>query len=120
MCIKYCNYKLFSYYFVISALTKEIYSQTRLENESGHYVRPTTLFMGDFKSPDGILNESNSLQPEREALKFDVNLVGAPYEVEQLVFNIKKVAEQFLYHWKTFPIGKLIIYCIDAVMVNRF
>ncbi|KAJ8939049.1 hypothetical protein NQ318_007680 [Aromia moschata] len=25
-------------------------------------------------------------------------------EVEQLVNNIKHVAEQFLYHWKTFPI----------------
>lgn len=43
--------------------------------------------------------------PEREPLKFDVQLVGAPPEVEQLVNNIKQVAEDFLYHWKTFPIG---------------
>ncbi|KAJ8727907.1 hypothetical protein PYW08_016292 [Mythimna loreyi] len=42
--------------------------------------------------------------PEREALHFDVQLVGAPPEVEQLVNNIKQVAEDFLYHWKTFPI----------------
>lgn len=44
--------------------------------------------------------------PEREPVKFSVNLVGAPPEVEQLVAQIKTVAEQFLYHWKTFPIGK--------------
>ncbi|XP_053607387.1 uncharacterized protein LOC128673516 isoform X2 [Plodia interpunctella] len=42
--------------------------------------------------------------PEREPLRFDVQLVGAPPEVEQLVNNIKQVAEDFLYHWKTFPI----------------
>ncbi|XP_037872717.1 uncharacterized protein LOC101743057 isoform X2 [Bombyx mori] len=42
--------------------------------------------------------------PEREPLRFDVQLVGAPPEVEQLVNNIKQVAEEFLYHWKTFPI----------------
>ncbi|CAG5051731.1 unnamed protein product [Parnassius apollo] len=41
---------------------------------------------------------------EREPLRFDVHLVGAPPEVEQLVNNIKQVAEDFLYHWKTFPI----------------
>lgn len=44
--------------------------------------------------------------PEREPLRFDVQLVGAPPEVEQLVNNIKQVAEDFLYHWKTFPIGE--------------
>lgn len=47
-----------------------------------------------------------SLAPEKEPLIFDVNLVGAPPEVEQLVEHIKTVAEQFLYHWKTFPIRK--------------
>ncbi|KAF5280931.1 hypothetical protein FQA39_LY17937 [Lamprigera yunnana] len=44
------------------------------------------------------------LQLEREPLRFDINLVGAPPEVEQLVNNVKQVAEQFLYHWKMFPI----------------
>lgn len=47
-----------------------------------------------------------SMAPEKEPLIFDVNLVGAPPEVEQLVEHIKTVAEQFLYHWKTFPICK--------------
>lgn len=37
-------------------------------------------------------------------MKFDVHLRGAPEEVVELVQNIKDVAEQFLYHWKTFPI----------------
>lgn len=44
--------------------------------------------------------------PEREPVQFTVKLVGAPPEVEQLVEQIKHVAEQFLYHWKTFPIGE--------------
>uniref|UniRef100_A0A1A9VB52 Uncharacterized protein n=1 Tax=Glossina austeni TaxID=7395 RepID=A0A1A9VB52_GLOAU len=60
------------------------------------------------------LNTSTSAQqlrplsltgPEREPVQFTVNLVGAPTEVEQLVQQIKTVAEQFLYHWKTFPIA---------------
>lgn len=42
--------------------------------------------------------------PEKEPLKFDVQLKGAPEEIVQLVHNIKQVGEQFLYHWKTFPI----------------
>lgn len=46
------------------------------------------------------------LGPERESIAFQVNLVGAPPEVERLVENIKHVADQFLYHWKTFPIGE--------------
>lgn len=58
-----------------------------------------------------ILNRSrpNSLTvvgPEREPVNFAINLIGAPPEVEQLVEHIKSVAEQFLYHWKTFPIRK--------------
>ncbi|XP_018330268.1 uncharacterized protein LOC108740446 isoform X2 [Agrilus planipennis] len=61
--------------------------------------RPTSLLPN--KPFDTNLD---SLQPEREPLQFDVNLIGAPAEVEQLVNNIKHVAEQFLYHWKTFPI----------------
>ncbi|XP_049868761.1 uncharacterized protein LOC126368693 isoform X2 [Pectinophora gossypiella] len=52
--------------------------------------------------PSSLLLEATP--PEREPLRFDVQLVGAPPEVEQLVNNIKQVAEDFLYHWKTFPI----------------
>lgn len=51
-------------------------------------VRPTTL-----------------LPPEKEPVHFQINLIGAPPEVEQLIEHIKAVAEQFLYHWKTFPIN---------------
>lgn len=54
--------------------------------------------------PNSLLLEAPP--PEREPLRFDVQLVGAPPEVEQLVNNIKQVAEDFLYHWKTFPIGE--------------
>lgn len=46
------------------------------------------------------------LAPEKEALAFTINLTGAPPEVEHLIEHIKIVAEQFLYHWKTFPICK--------------
>ncbi|BET01876.1 Hypothetical protein NTJ_14694 [Nesidiocoris tenuis] len=42
--------------------------------------------------------------PEKEPLQFDVQLKGAPEEIVNLVHNIKQVGEQFLYHWKTFPI----------------
>ncbi|KAF6199354.1 hypothetical protein GE061_007380 [Apolygus lucorum] len=42
--------------------------------------------------------------PEKEPLQFDVQLKGAPEEIVQLVHSIKQVGEQFLYHWKTFPI----------------
>lgn len=45
--------------------------------------------------------------PEREPVQFHVNLLGAPPEVEQLVDHIKTVAEQFLYHWRSFPIGNI-------------
>lgn len=44
------------------------------------------------------------LQPEKEPIKFNVDLDGAPEELIQLVQSIKEVGEQFLYHWKTFPI----------------
>lgn len=62
--------------------------------------------------------------PEREPLHFDVQLVGAPPEVEQLVNNIKQVAEDFLYHWKTFPIGEnsfflfVCYYCMFTTCFN--
>ncbi|XP_058795012.1 uncharacterized protein LOC131666391 isoform X2 [Phymastichus coffea] len=47
----------------------------------------------------------DGLQPEREPVEFDCrHLRGAPSEVEALVHSIKEVAQQFLYHWKTFPI----------------
>lgn len=53
------------------------------------------------------LIRASSLGPEREQLKFVVpTLVGAPNEVSELVQHIQHVAEQFLYHWKTFPIGR--------------
>lgn len=53
------------------------------------------------------LSRPNSLLgPEKEPIKFQINLVGAPPEVEQLIEHIKDVASQFLYHWKTFPISE--------------
>lgn len=55
-------------------------------------------------NPIGLQTTAGIHEPERESLKFDVHLRGAPNEVVDLVRNIKDVAEQFLYHWKTFPI----------------
>lgn len=53
-----------------------------------------------------VLVRPTSLQPpEKEPVSFQINLIGAPPEVEQLIEHIKSVAEQFLYHWKTFPIN---------------
>jgi hypothetical protein len=49
------------------------------------------------------LNSGNVLQ--KEPVEFDTShLRGAPAEVEALVHDIKQVAQQFLYHWRTFPI----------------
>lgn len=56
--------------------------------------------------------------PEREPLHFDVQLIGAPPEVEQLVNNIKQVAEDFLYHWKTFPIGESVLNFLCLVVAK--
>ncbi|KAH1016914.1 hypothetical protein HUJ04_008066 [Dendroctonus ponderosae] len=67
------------------------------------YSRPTSLYPLKNSHDSGLVGP-DALQPEREPIKFEINLVGAPPEVEQLVNNIKQVAEQFLYHWKTFPI----------------
>lgn len=43
-------------------------------------------------------------EPEKDPLQFNLALGGAPEEIQQLGQHIKEVAEQFLYHWKTFPI----------------
>lgn len=52
-------------------------------------------------------SENQLGSPKREKLHFHVpTLIGAPPEVEELVQHIQHVAEQFLYHWKSFPIGK--------------
>lgn len=73
-----------------------------LQNE--RHQRPTSLY--PLRSTNSSsLAFPDALHPEREPINFDVALIGAPPEVEQLVNNIKQVAEQFLYHWKTFPIS---------------
>ena len=63
------------------------------------------------RHPQQILTRPNSLLgPEKEPIKFQINIVGAPIEVEQLIEHIKDVASQFLYHWKTFPLSKFVFY----------
>ncbi|XP_058821698.1 uncharacterized protein LOC131683602 isoform X2 [Topomyia yanbarensis] len=52
-----------------------------------------------------LVRPNTLLPPEKEPVQFQINLIGAPPEVEQLIEHIKAVAEQFLYHWKTFPIN---------------
>ncbi|XP_058455787.1 uncharacterized protein LOC131433056 isoform X1 [Malaya genurostris] len=52
-----------------------------------------------------LVRPNTLLPPEKEPVQFQINLIGAPPEVEQLIEHIKTVAEQFLYHWKTFPIN---------------
>lgn len=53
-----------------------------------------------------LVRPNTLLPPEKEPVHFQINLIGAPPEVEQLIEHIKAVAEQFLYHWKTFPISE--------------
>lgn len=66
-------------------------------------IPPPTLSQNMRSRPTSLV----PLAPEKEALGFSINLTGAPPEVEHLIEHIKVVAEQFLYHWKTFPIGEL-------------
>lgn len=85
----------------------------RLEGGAGNPSRPANIYQrsiseGANRRPITLFPLDRQPQPEKQPLKFDVNLVGAPPEVEQLVNNIKQVAEEFLYHWKTFPVGKLL------------
>lgn len=46
----------------------------------------------------------DGLQPEREPLTFETNTEDLPPETAALVDHIKQVAEEVLYHWKTFPL----------------
>ncbi|XP_074027506.1 uncharacterized protein isoform X2 [Leptinotarsa decemlineata] len=85
-----------------SSLRLEFRPVSGTQPEDRHFTRPTSLY--PLRSNDSGIIGHDPLQPEREPICFDVALVGAPSEVEQLVNNIKQVAEQFLYHWKTFPI----------------
>lgn len=75
-----------------STVVRATRSTTLLDRPQHSRSRPTSLV---------------PLAPEKEALIFSVNLTGAPPEVENLIEHIKIVAEQFLYHWKTFPICKI-------------
>ncbi|XP_008202982.1 uncharacterized protein LOC100123730 isoform X2 [Nasonia vitripennis] len=60
---------------------------------------------GPLQSYSHRINQDAAFQPEKEPVEFDCrHLRGAPAEVEALVHSIKEVAQQFLYHWKTFPI----------------
>ncbi|CAH1129005.1 unnamed protein product [Ceutorhynchus assimilis] len=79
------------------------FRSTHCINDGHQHIRPTSLYPLKNSHDSGLVGP-DALQPEREPINFEINLVGAPPEVEQLVNNIKQVAEQFLYHWKTFPI----------------
>lgn len=69
-------------------------------------IRPTITSSSTSSKPRSRPTSLLTMAPEKEPVIFTVNLAGAPPEVEQLVEHIKAVAEQFLYHWKTFPICK--------------
>lgn len=89
-----------------------------------------TLPMGNQPVPQRYqyqnLSRPNSLlAPEKEPITFNINLVGAPPEVEQLIEHVRTVASSFLYHWKTFPISKIKQKCklfwrlINILFLNR-
>uniref|UniRef100_A0A182QS17 Uncharacterized protein n=1 Tax=Anopheles farauti TaxID=69004 RepID=A0A182QS17_9DIPT len=78
-----------------------------VRNGDGTTTTTTTgALRGGSNGGGPVLVRPTSLQPpEKEPVNFQINLIGAPPEVEQLIEHIKSVAEQFLYHWKTFPIN---------------
>ncbi|XP_018011416.1 uncharacterized protein LOC108668684 [Hyalella azteca] len=58
----------------------------------------------------GLCNDSASvttplLEPQREQLTFNITTEGLPPESLALLEHIKQVAENVLYHWKTFPVA---------------
>lgn len=62
------------------------------------------------------LSRPNSLLgPEKEPMKFQINILGAPPEVENLIEHIKDVTSKFLYHWKTFPISKYYSHSLNTL-----
>ncbi|XP_066597146.1 uncharacterized protein [Prorops nasuta] len=74
-----------------------------LNSSSVNFANPAANQLQPY--PYRANQHGDGLQPEKEPLDFDTShLRGAPTEVENLVHNIKDVAQQFLYHWKTFPI----------------
>uniref|UniRef100_A0A182NCW1 Uncharacterized protein n=1 Tax=Anopheles dirus TaxID=7168 RepID=A0A182NCW1_9DIPT len=81
--------------------------ETVIRNSDGTTTTPTVAALRVPSNGGGpVLVRPTSLQPpEKEPVNFQINLIGAPPEVEQLIEHIKSVAEQFLYHWKTFPIN---------------
>lgn len=86
-----------------------------MNNETGDSVARVRSSLDTPKSSHFARSRPTSLVPlipEKEALNFYVNLTGAPPEVENLIEHIKIVAEQFLYHWKTFPIRKIDVFQI--------
>lgn len=81
-----------------------------------------TLPMGNQPVPQRYqyqnLSRPNSLlAPEKEPITFNINLVGAPPEVEQLIEHVRTVASSFLYHWKTFPISKLLNKIVSFIII---
>lgn len=99
---------MFNYYILVHNIRVEFRSSHVINTEAPQYARPTSLYPLRNSHDSGLVGP-DALLPEREPIKFEINLVGAPPEVEQLVNNIKQVAEQFLYHWKTFPISKYLL-----------
>ncbi|XP_018576168.1 uncharacterized protein LOC108914771 isoform X2 [Anoplophora glabripennis] len=86
----------------VAGVSNRLEFHSNIQSSERRCTRPTSLY--PLKTNDSGIIGHDVLQPEREPIHFDIMLVGAPPEVEQLVDNIKRVAEHFLYHWKTFPI----------------
>jgi hypothetical protein len=50
-----------------------------------------------------------NIGPEKEPIIFNINIDGGESpDYEQLIKQIKLVAEQHLYRWKTFPFSKIV------------
>lgn len=79
---------------------RQDYEDGNEEDVGGGGDDPSISITGGTPRPNSLV-----IQPDKEPLNFNINLVGAPPDVLHLIEHIKSVAEQFLFHWKTFPIG---------------
>lgn len=93
----YQNKFVFLHFQTVYIEEKNIFIDKKRERESLKKKMNTTT-----SKPTSLL----ALFPEKEPIIFDVNLCGAPPEIENLLQHTKVIAEQFLYRWKTFPISK--------------
>jgi hypothetical protein len=63
-----------------------------------------------YQSDSVIFTEAGTMSdenvPKRSPIRFNINASGEPSELDEFVSQIQTIAEQYLYHWDSFPFGE--------------